>query len=182
MDALVTLICFLLFTSAFLSIVEIETPVPIVSNEDPTELEVAAKPIQLTLKIHSKEIWIEAGFGSLFSRRIPVMEGGVGLEKISPKDGEETSVLSENSPQYDYEALHQALVEVKQKWPQETMVVLMPDSGVSYDTIIQVIDVSRFFKETDPPLYKKVKYEDGSEIDVVEKELFPKIVFGNTMG
>ena len=49
MDALVTLIIFLLFTSAFISIGEIESKLPVASNQPPAKE--AKPPIQLTVAV-----------------------------------------------------------------------------------------------------------------------------------
>jgi hypothetical protein len=180
MDALVTMVIFLLYTSLFLSIVEIESPTPIATDVVNEELN-KNKPIQLTLKITEEEIKVEAGFGSMFSKAIPKIEIEVPVTE-RPGDVPDENTPMERKLDYDYNQLHETLVEVKNRWPYEKAIIMMPYDGVSYDSLVQIMDMSRYLFKTDPPRFKKVKDpETGEEMEVIDKELFPKIIYGNTM-
>ena len=49
--------------------------------------------------------------------------------------------------------LHQTIIEVKRKFPNESKVVIVPNAGSTYDTIIAVMDASRTLEATDTPLF-----------------------------
>jgi biopolymer transport protein ExbD len=157
MDAMVTLISFLLFSASFLAIVVIDSPAPVLA--DPKEVLEKSKqpPLNLTLRIQEKAMFIEGGFGNLVNRRIP----------NRPDDGG-----------YDLEALHTALIEIKNRFPDETKLILMPDLGVSYDQIVQIMDAARRFEKTDPSMFKK---NPLTGVDEAETKLFPEFIFGNLL-
>ena len=158
LDAMVTLISFLLFSSAFLAIVVIDTPAPLI--EDPAQLLQRMKdkpPLNLTLRIQESQMFLEGGFGNLVNRQLS-----------NKPDG-----------QYDLEALHTALLQIKQRYPDETKLILMPAPGVSYETLVQIMDTSRRFEKSDPTLVKK---NPKTLVDEPETKLFPEVIFGNLLG
>lgn len=148
MDAFVTLIAFLLMVTSLLSVTLIDTPVPIVSAEPPSK----ERPLALTVTIQEDMLKIESDTRLIPSQQIPRVEAG-----------------------YDLEKFHNALLEIKKKFPAEKQVVFKPSGVVKYDDIIQLMDASRQFAKTDETLY--VKGEGG--VDKVETNLFPNVVFGN---
>ena len=54
---------------------------------------------------------------------------------------------------YDYQALNRAMVDAKQTHPQETRVILAPDSEVPYDVVIRAMDAARARVGTDELLF-----------------------------
>lgn len=156
LDAMVTLIAFLLFSGAFLAISVIDTPAPLLA--DPSEvLEKSKKPpLNLTLRIQKDQIFIEGGFGNLVNRKV-----------VNLPDGH-----------YDLNGVHTSLVEIKGRFPDETKIILMPDKGVSYETIVQIIDSSRNIEKSDPSLFKK---NPKTGADEPETKLFPETIFGNIL-
>lgn len=153
LDALVTLVTFLLFTMTFISIVTIESQLPISSRKINKRLK--TKPLQLTLSFNNRftEIW--SPFKRIRVRKIPHAPDG------TPNTLE----------------IHRNLVQIKQKFPRENTIVFAPHGGSSYDIIIAVMDAARSLEKTDPPMY--VKNKDG--IDQEVNKLFPEIVFGNLL-
>lgn len=155
-DALVVLITFLLFTMSFFALVSVESPVPIASTKR-IEEKLKRKPLQLTLTMTPKlvEIW------SPFNR--------IRTVKIN------------NAPdgQPDVFAIHDAIYKIKAKYPWEKQIVFVPYKGVTYDTLVALMDAVRLLQPTDPPLYAKNK-ETGIEEQL--KLMFPEIVFGNLLG
>ena len=61
LDTMVTLIGFLLFTTSFLALVSIESPLPQASADDVQE-QLKEKPLQLTLSMREKDIEIWSPF------------------------------------------------------------------------------------------------------------------------
>jgi biopolymer transport protein ExbD len=158
MDALVTIIIFLVVSNSFIRIAEIQSPAPLISHNSPSSDE-KQNPIQLTVWIEKEQLLLEAGMGNILNEQVGLVED---------EDGKFV---------YDFEAYRQVLVNLKMDHPDERTLILKPDPDISYDTIIKVIDMSRFLQETDPPLY----IEDESGIQMKDNRLFPQIVFGNTM-
>lgn len=158
LDTMVTLIGFLLFTTSFLGIVAIESPLPQASpNEVKDELNQKEKPLQLTVSFREKdvEIW------SPFSR-------------IEPK-----AILNTQTGEPDTKGIHDALVEIKRKFPKEDVAVVVPNKNSPYDQMVAVMDAIRTLEPTDPPIFFNNE-KTGMEEPV--KILFPKILFGNLLG
>lgn len=156
LDTMVTLIGFLLFTTAFLSIVSIESPFPQANPKD-LEEKLKEKPLQLTVSIRDEETEIWSPF-----------------ERITPKKFPHTS-----PGQPDLKILHETLIEIKQKFPYESKVVLVPSGGINYDVLVAVMDKLRALETTDPPLFRK---NLTTGVDESVKGLFPEVIFGNLLG
>ncbi|MEK6707154.1 MAG: biopolymer transporter ExbD [Bdellovibrionota bacterium] len=155
-DAMVTMIGFMLFTISFIAIVSVESPFPIISQQDMME-KLKERPIQLTLTIKEKETEIWSPFEKIKSRTIPHMPSGLP----------------------DTTSIHSVLLEVKQQFPLEKKIVLVPTAQTNYDTLISLMDSMRLINTTDPPIYAK---NPATGLDEVIKDLFPEVVFGNLLG
>lgn len=160
LDALVTLVAFLLFSSAFLSIVVIDSPAPLIAPAEEQVEQMKEKPLQLTAFIKPETIVISDWSGSRENHSIPSV--------TDPKTGEK---------RYDFEKFHQILLAIKGRHPQETKIVLKPDGGVAYDVLISLMDAARAYEKSDPPMFKK----NAQGVDEPETKLFPEVIFGNIM-
>jgi biopolymer transport protein ExbD len=156
LDTIITLVVFLMFSISIIAIVSIDSPVPITSAEIVRE-KLERSPLQLTLTFKEGGIEIWSPFD-----RIP---------------SETVDNLPDGSP--DVYKLHDLLVDVKQSFPEERAVVLVPNAGTNYDHIIAVIDAARELEDGDPPLYET---DPETGIDVQLNLLFPEVVFGNLLG
>lgn len=161
LDALVTIVSFLLFSTAFMAIVVIDTPAPVLGTVDEQVENLKTKPLQLTAHIQAHQIIVSDWSGS--------REKHVIASITDPASGE---------PKHDIEQLHKILIEIKTRYPEEKKLILKPDAGIPYETIVEIMDSARFLDpKTDPPSYKK--NEQG--VDVPTNELFPEVIFGNIM-
>jgi biopolymer transport protein ExbD len=156
LDAMVTLIGFLLFTMSFLALSSIESPFPELSASSVQE-KLKERPLQLTLSLRDGEAEIWSPFEKFAPKKIPHNPDG--------------------TP--DLRAIHGALVEVKQKFPLETKIVFVPFAGASYDVLISVMDAVRMLDPTDPPLFVR---NEKTGTDISLKTLFPEVIFGNLLG
>ncbi len=155
LDTMVTLIGFLLFTTSFLAIVSIESPLPISSTEEVME-KLKEKPLQLTVAINEGTTEIYSVSDKIPRKSIPnTAEGAV-----------------------DLKALHEGVIEVKKQFPSEETVVLAPKAGIAYETIITVMDALRGLEPTDPPIYRK---NTRTGVDEPAKGLFTNVIFGNLL-
>lgn len=156
MDAMVTVIGFMLFTTTFFPFVGIETVFPQASSRQQQE-KLKEKPLQLTVSIGPKATEIWSPFNRIPSRS---------LTHIGPGEP-------------DLQRIHTTLLEIKQKFPQETKVVFAPSAELPYDTMIAVMDTIRTLEKTDPPIMIK---NPTTGIDEPAKFLFAEIIFGNLLG
>jgi biopolymer transport protein ExbD len=156
LDTMVTLIGFLLFTTSFLGIVSIESPLPQASSDDVQE-QIKEKPLQLTLTFREKDVEIWSPFSKIEPKAIPNAKGG----------------------EPDAKAIHEALIEIKKKFPMESSAVLVPTKDSLYDGMVALMDAVRTIEPTDPPIYVK---NEKTGVDEPVKSLFPKILFGNLLG
>jgi biopolymer transport protein ExbD len=156
LDAMVTLISFLLFSASFLAIAVIDTPAPLLADPREVMEKLKKPPLNLTLRVQEAQLFLEGGFGNLVNRRIPN--------------------TAEGKP--DTVALHTALLEVKSRFPDEKKLILMPDAGVNYETMVMIMDSARKFEKTDPSMFKK---NPTTGVDEPETYLFPEIIFGNIL-
>ena len=156
LDTMVTLIAFLLFTMSFLEIVTVESTFPTTSGKPLAEA-LKEKPLQLTVTLHSDKLEIWSPFNATIEQKIPNLAPG----------------------QPDLQTLHEKLVLIKQKFPNEKRVVLVPHAGATYDILIAMMDSIRIMTPTDRPLYAK-NPQTGN--DMLLRTLFPEIIFGNLLG
>jgi len=156
LDALVTMISFLMYTMAFLSLSMIESPLPIVSSEENAQ-QLKDRPLQLTLTIGDRDVLLWSPF------------------ELIPQ----TSVPNRKDGAIDLLKLHEKLVEIKQKFLKETKIIIVPGSDTPYEAIVAVLDAARSLDRTDPVL--SIRNEKTGVQEQV-KRLFPETVFGNLLG
>lgn len=156
LDALVTMIAFLMYTMAFMSLTMIESPLPIVSDQQ-NEQQLKQKPLQLTLTIGEKEITVWSPFELVPQTKIANREDGT----------------------IDALKLHETALGIKQKFPTENKIILVPRPETSYDVIIAVLDAVKNMDKTDPVIVVK-NPKTGVQEQV--KQIFSEVVFGNLLG
>lgn len=156
LDAMVTLIAFLLFTMSFLNLASVESQFPQASPQDVQE-KLKDKPLQLTLTLRENETEVWSPFELIPSKTIPNSAPGIP----------------------DTRAIHLALIDIKQKFPTETKVVMVPQPAVNYDTLVAVMDAARLMEKSDTPVFFK---NPTTGVDEVAKVLFPDVIFGNLLG
>ena len=151
LDALVTLIAFLLFTMSFLAIVSVDSPLPYSTPELTKEL-MKKRPLQLTLDISPDHVEVSSPFN------------------LIPKK------LITNNPdgKPDLYTLHTFLVEVKLKFPHESAAVFHPHTGTTYDVLIALMDTVRLLDKTDPAV---IVPNPKTGVNEIQKMLFNDIVF-----
>ncbi len=153
LDAVFIFIFFLLMSTQFIKVFEIASDVPLVSNDPPPKSK--KKPLALTIAMKKSGLTVYTGVPS-----------------------RAVKTFGKTTEGYDLEGLHNYLIGLKKRYMSESSVVLEPSNGLTYEEIVKVMDAVRMFKNTDEAIYTKDK--DG--LDVKMKNLFHKIIFGNTMG
>lgn len=188
LDALVTLVSFLLMTMGYMAISAIETPAPMLAPPDDQvkELEKPKEPpLQLTAEFErDNTILLHDWMGSRVNF------------KVSPKD----DPSEPGKKIFDVEEFHKKLIEVKGKYPKETQLILKPSPGVSYENLVTLMDSGRYFEKTDV-VPENVREElakaraqalakleqakkEGKLLSMAipgENELFSNVIFGNIL-
>ena len=144
LDAIFIFIFFLLMSAQFLDIYEIGSEAPITTTLSQPKPD--KEPLNLTLEIHNKEVTIKTG-----------LDGNV-YKKIKTKD---------------LAALNDALIELKNKHPEETSAILKPGKSFKYHKIVKVIDHTR--EVIKPDVF--VTAVDEKNRKYPSKKLFDKIIF-----
>lgn len=151
LDGVFIFIFFLLMSSSFIKIHEIESKIPIVSTKTPPPTK--KKPLALTLKLRKNTIKVYTGSPATLVKTI-----------ARDSDGE-----------YKLESLHNHLIRIKRKHVKEKTIVLEPLFDIKYEELVKVMDAVRMFRTTDPKITAKSK----DNVDIIVNELFSNIVFGN---
>lgn len=151
MDSVFIFIFFLLMSASFIKIFEIPSDVPFFSEVTPPENK--EKPLALTIRVTDEDIQILTGLPSSLLKSI---------RKLNQQD-------------YDLNTLHDSLLDLKKRYPKETMAILEPETDLPYETIVQIMDEIRLLRRTDPELYLKDKTGQEQRL----KTLFAEIIFGN---
>ena len=141
MNLMVILVPFLLITAVFSRLTILELNLPGSSSEpvDPQE-----QTFQLEIIVRKD--------------KIEVGDRNQGLLGVYPNtvDG------------YDYVALAEKLVQLKERYPSKTDASILLEQEIPYDTLVQVMDTVRVAQEVD---------ED--EVQVKRSDLFPDISIGD---
>lgn len=171
MDALVTMVSFLLISMGYMAISAIDTPAPLLAppEEQVKKLEEKKEPpLQLTAhfvtdsKTNEKKILISDWSGSRENHEI----------------GQRPNPNKNNEITYDFEALHKLLIEIKKRHPDDKQLILKPDSDVPYESLVAVMDAARSYEKTDePPPMKK----NDKGVDEPNTDIFPEVIFGNIL-
>jgi biopolymer transport protein ExbD len=150
MDAIFILLFYFITFLTFDIFKEILTPAPQIDESAPKE---DKKPFALNLKINSTGISVFLGMPEVLQKTFPKIADG----------------------KYDLENLHNYMIGLKKKNPQEKLAILEPDIEVSYDEIVQIMDAIRLRRNTDEAIW--VKDDKGN--DIKQETLFNDIVFAN---
>ena len=141
MNLMVILVPFLLITAVFSRLAVLELNLPGSSNEpvDPQE-----QTFQLEVIVRQDKIEV----GDRNQGLLGIYPNGVGG--------------------YDYDALADKLVELKERYPTKTDASILLEQDIAYDTLVQVMDTVRIAQEID---------EENEQI--VRSDLFPDISIGD---
>jgi hypothetical protein len=134
----------------------IESPLPMVSSAE-NQAKLKERPLQLTVTINEKDLLVWSPFDLIPQMHIPNKDDG--------------------TP--DAIKLHETMIGIKQKFPTESNLILVPKSNTSYDTIVMVLDAARNLEKTDPPI---VVENPQTHVQEQAKGLFTNVIFGNLLG
>ena len=150
LDSVFIFIFFLLMSANFIEFFEIQSNVPIVSNNTPPPKK---RPLALMVQVLPSSIKVFRGINPKLIKTIGKLPDG----------------------NYDLETLHDFLVGMKKRYKREKSIMIEPLTDVTYQVLVDIMDSVRQFRTTDEAIFIK----DKNNMDVKEEDLFPDIIFTN---
>jgi biopolymer transport protein ExbD len=162
MNLVSILIPFLLMAAQFVHLAVIDSTLPAIGEPQEVEKEEDEKPpLVLTVVVTDRGFTV-GGADAVLN---PDME-----EEEEPEEGDErepTVPCSDgncsNPESYDYEELTRLLSKIKDEYPDDQNVILLPEARIQYEIIVRVMDAAREDRQE--------KNDDGTF-----RELFPFVV------
>jgi biopolymer transport protein ExbD len=133
LDVVVNLVMFMLLSmTGLITLGVLNVSAPTIGGEGTAGLAADSGPKLLLTVAIGKAGFFVAGAGGVLGP-----EAGVNDPTRPP------TVPLRPDGKYDYGALSKALADIKEKFPNETQVILSADQDVVYDTLIQTMDACR---------------------------------------
>ena len=140
MNLFVLLIPFLLISAVFIHIGIIDTSLPIINSTDSDTGQELKQGIALTVTIVNQGFIIKGKLKNNPSGQVPV-EMKESLKNYLSLKGE--LIPKAMNGQYDFKQLSNALITIKNEFPDEDTIFIIPEPYVLYDDIIKTMDASR---------------------------------------
>lgn len=84
-------------------------------------------------------------------------------------------ISKNNEGEYDNEALHRYLIDLKKRYKSERGVIIEPQVDLVYDKLVKIMDAARILRQTDEAIYGRSKEGIQERISV----LFDQMIFSN---
>jgi len=164
MNVFCILIPFLLLSATFVQLTIVDTTLPAARNPNKTITEESPTPtpeekhLNLTVMVTNEGFSI-AGYGGVLS-----------VEEEKAEEGKKPkTVIEKKDGEYDFNRLKEILVRIKEAYPGQYSIIILPEKQILYDDIITLMDHARSYKKKRP---------DGSEVDEL---LFPNPVLAGAL-
>jgi hypothetical protein len=139
MNLVTILIPFLLMAAEFVQLAVIDSTLPAIGPPQPVEEEPDKPPLNLSLAITDKGITVLGADAVLNPEGGAPAEGEERPPTVPCKTGGECNALDD----YDWDELTRILGLIKDEYPDDENVILVPDSRVQYEIIVTTMDSSR---------------------------------------
>ncbi len=140
MNLVTILIPFLLMASSFVTLAVIDSTLPAIGQPQQVEQDPDDKPpLMLSLMITNKGITVAGADAVLFPEGAPELAEGEERPPTIPCPGSECAGMDD----YDFLELTRILGMIKDEYPDDENVILVPESRVPYEIIVKVMDHSR---------------------------------------
>ena len=159
LSIMVKLIPVLLLSTAFVQVSIIETDLPLVVKNAIEQNQTDQNKPELTVTMDQSKGFI--------------------IDIDDPHGKSNQKIIELNSNQrFDFVALNQALIKIKQQYPSVFKINLNPQGDISYQDIVKTMDCAR------KPLDKSIKFQfqDKSTSEFHSTDfMFPEIIFSNIL-
>lgn len=162
MNLVTILIPFLLMAAEFVSLAVIDSTLPAIGPPQPVtdQQEDEEPPLQLSLAITEKGVRVLGADKVLFPDGAPEIAEGEEAPPTIPCKGGATCTSVDD---YDWSELTRVLAKIKDVYPDDENVIIVPDTKIRYEVIVATMDASRADREN--------KGADGQS-----RTLFPFVV------
>lgn len=149
MNLVTILIPFLLMAAEFVSLAVIDSTLPAIGPPQPQEEEPEKPPLNLSLALTEGGITVLGADAILFPDGAPpVAEGEQRPPTVPCTSG---SSKCTGMDDYNWGELTRILGQIKDEYPDDENVILVPDSRVKYEIIVKAMDHSREDRENKGP-------------------------------
>ena len=160
MNLVTILIPFILMASSFVTLAVIDSTLPAIGQPQQVEQDPDDKPpLMLSLMVTNMGITVAGADAVLFPEGAPELAEGESRPPTIPCPGSECSGVAD----YDFVELTRVLGQIKDEYPDDENVILVPESRIPYEIIIKVMDHSR-------------EDVDAKNADGTARTLFPFVV------
>ncbi len=160
MNLVTILIPFLIMAAQFVNLAVIDSTLPAIGPPQPVEEEPEKPPLNLSLAITDEGVTVLGADAVLHPDGAPeVAEGEERPPTVACASGGTCTGVDD----YDWKELQRVLGLIKDEYPDDENVILVPDNALRYEVIVKAMDVSR----TDP---------DNKGPDGKSRTLFPYVV------
>jgi hypothetical protein len=160
MNLVTILIPFILMASSFVTLAVIDSTLPAIGQPQQVEQDPDDKPpLMLSLMVTNMGITVAGADAVLFPEGAPELAEGEDRPPTIPCPGSECSGLED----YDFAELTRILGMIKDEYPDDENVILVPESRIPYEIIVKVMDHSR-------------EDVDAKNSDGTARTLFPFVV------
>jgi len=167
MNLMMTLIPFLLLGAAFYHIGVIPTSLPThVPQGSPSHSK--TQTVTLNLRLEADKLVMSATGQNVPESDLADMGLELPMKKVEKtiKDKDGNPVKKEMVETYDLPALQKKLLDIKSRYPKSDTVMVLPDDGIKYQALVDVLDTTR-----------EQIIKQGKGKDPIHKALFPVTVF-----
>lgn len=148
MNLVTILIPFLLMAAEFVSLAVVDSTLPAIGPPQPVEEEPEKPPLNLSLALTDKGVTVLGADAVLFPDGAPpVAEGEERPPTIPCSSGGTCTGLDD----YNWSELTRILGQIKDEYPDDENVILVPDSRTKYEVIVKAMDHSREDRENKGP-------------------------------
>jgi len=137
-DFLSCLLAFLMMTAVWSEITAIEHEQLVSDNATQTEPQDPPPPPPLTVHVTSE--------GYQIFRKPEEMTTDAANHIVPKIDATDDKLADANHKQFDYTKLEELVKKDRETYPDEKMVVINTDHGVSYEEMVKVLDLTRVYK------------------------------------
>jgi len=140
MNLVTILIPFLIMAAEFVQLAVIDSTLPAIGPPSPPEEEPDKPPLSLSLAITEMGVTVLGADAVLFPDGAPEMEEGDARPPTIPCS---SGSVCKGVDDYDWDKLALKLGEIKDEYPDDENVILVPDNNIRYEIIVKTMDISR---------------------------------------
>jgi biopolymer transport protein ExbD len=144
MNLVTILIPFLIMAAQFVQLSVIDSTLPAIGPPQPAEETPDKPPLKLSLAITGKGITVLGADAVLFPAGAPPLAEGEARPPTIPCGGGKCQRVSD----YAWKDLTRELSKIKDMYPDEQNVILVPDGDIHYEVLVKTMDASRDDKLT----------------------------------